>query len=414
MKLECPHCGQRLEADDEQAGEIVPCPKCNQDMTLPGPPEKSPETDLPSSGFGTCPECGAGLKVQNPVICVNCGHRFRENPQENKSGKKKKDAEAPRISPLELRMKMLLWLIPGFFGYFIAYFGSGFICFVGFFLKPLIAATIPGFLAAGWAKFLLLRAGFKTGLLAAGILFLAVGGTTLFSTWRTAVAEERAGMIRTIIDDPKAAEEYPASPFRDEVVKASIDLQNRGAGLAEFDRMAEELKLIRKLNRRSGSAFSLLEQTGIVYRYIAGHWIIFLLNLFVWNIFNFALAYSFAAIPSAFCMIPRLEIEWDADIPGPASRSGDDGYSDPMFLFYLAGVIVDVLILCVVNTFSIALMLSSWKQGLTVALLATLVLGWPGAYCFKQCEGRRLIAGLCASGVVLLYGGAIILIRIFA
>ena len=110
MKLECPHCGQRLEADDEQAGEIVPCPKCNQDMTLPGPPEKSPETDLPSSGFGTCPECGAGLKVQNPVICVNCGHRFRENPQENKSGKKKKDAEAPRISPLELRMKMLLWL----------------------------------------------------------------------------------------------------------------------------------------------------------------------------------------------------------------------------------------------------------------------------------------------------------------
>ena len=91
MKLECPHCGQRLEADDEQAGEIVPCPKCNQDMTLPGPPEKSPETDLPSSGFGTCPECGAGLKVQNPVICVNCGHRFRENPQENKSGKKKTD-----------------------------------------------------------------------------------------------------------------------------------------------------------------------------------------------------------------------------------------------------------------------------------------------------------------------------------
>ena len=38
MKLECPHCGQRLEADDEQAGEIVPCPKCNQDMTLPDLP----------------------------------------------------------------------------------------------------------------------------------------------------------------------------------------------------------------------------------------------------------------------------------------------------------------------------------------------------------------------------------------
>ena len=46
------------------------------------------------------------MPAARSVICVNCGHRFRENPQENKSGKKKKDAEAPRISPLELRMRL--------------------------------------------------------------------------------------------------------------------------------------------------------------------------------------------------------------------------------------------------------------------------------------------------------------------
>ena len=35
MTSDCPHCGQSLECDQDMAGEVVDCPACQRDLTIP-------------------------------------------------------------------------------------------------------------------------------------------------------------------------------------------------------------------------------------------------------------------------------------------------------------------------------------------------------------------------------------------
>ncbi len=38
FKIECPHCGQPIEVDDELSGAVASCPGCDQHFTVPEPP----------------------------------------------------------------------------------------------------------------------------------------------------------------------------------------------------------------------------------------------------------------------------------------------------------------------------------------------------------------------------------------
>ncbi len=42
LKFECPHCGQHISADSDQAGSGGNCPACNQPIVVPGTPAYRP------------------------------------------------------------------------------------------------------------------------------------------------------------------------------------------------------------------------------------------------------------------------------------------------------------------------------------------------------------------------------------
>ena len=47
FKFHCPHCNQRIEADDSDAGQKVDCPACSEAFTVPFP-DKAPPTPPPT------------------------------------------------------------------------------------------------------------------------------------------------------------------------------------------------------------------------------------------------------------------------------------------------------------------------------------------------------------------------------
>jgi len=84
FRLECPHCGRRLEADDENIGAITGCPTCQKDFVIERPRvQLAAET---TSDFVTlaCPSCGGQLGITGDIrrfSCVHCGreHLVRRN-----------------------------------------------------------------------------------------------------------------------------------------------------------------------------------------------------------------------------------------------------------------------------------------------------------------------------------------------
>lgn len=49
IKFTCPKCKQPLECDDSMSGQIVECPSCKEQLTVPS--EQKKQTSLPKSGF---------------------------------------------------------------------------------------------------------------------------------------------------------------------------------------------------------------------------------------------------------------------------------------------------------------------------------------------------------------------------
>lgn len=95
ITFNCPHCNQELAAPDDYAGEVVACPNCQAEITVPAPdqvntmavgeaqdPDDEDEGDEEADGLRerredpSCPDCGADMDPE-AVLCLSCGFHRR-------------------------------------------------------------------------------------------------------------------------------------------------------------------------------------------------------------------------------------------------------------------------------------------------------------------------------------------------
>jgi len=74
IRFNCSGCGQTLEAPPEMAGDLVGCPSCGQELTVPAPAAPSPAPA--AQGAPMCPGCGAEMEPES-VLCVQCGYHLK-------------------------------------------------------------------------------------------------------------------------------------------------------------------------------------------------------------------------------------------------------------------------------------------------------------------------------------------------
>ena len=75
IKIECPKCGQRYEADSTMDGELVPCQKCGYEFVIHDPTPRAVPTKTPPAmppGCMRCPVCG-GMVAKTAQNCPHCG-----------------------------------------------------------------------------------------------------------------------------------------------------------------------------------------------------------------------------------------------------------------------------------------------------------------------------------------------------
>ena len=91
IKFSCSGCGQVLEAPPEMVGELVECPSCQhqfsipaeqkEDSTQPGVLTSGAMTDAmtealaaeeQAAGANSCTDCGAAMEP-DAVLCLSCG-----------------------------------------------------------------------------------------------------------------------------------------------------------------------------------------------------------------------------------------------------------------------------------------------------------------------------------------------------
>ena len=66
IEVQCPFCGETLEAPEEMDGETVDCPACSKPIRI----EAVAEEDEDEAG---CPECGEPM-ADGAVLCLTCGY----------------------------------------------------------------------------------------------------------------------------------------------------------------------------------------------------------------------------------------------------------------------------------------------------------------------------------------------------
>jgi DNA-directed RNA polymerase subunit RPC12/RpoP len=76
LEFSCPSCGQVLEAPDDMRGEVVECPGCQQQITVPDAPSDTPKKPAAILAVGNkCPNCGEELD-KDAILCVSCGYHL--------------------------------------------------------------------------------------------------------------------------------------------------------------------------------------------------------------------------------------------------------------------------------------------------------------------------------------------------
>ena len=95
FKFHCPHCNQRIEADDSDAGQKVDCPACSNTFIVPFPresPPPSPPPLPPSTPIQLQPRLRPIARSSGMIILVvfvlavvlaNVLKRFQEKPAES-------------------------------------------------------------------------------------------------------------------------------------------------------------------------------------------------------------------------------------------------------------------------------------------------------------------------------------------
>ena len=84
IQLQCLGCSKSFLVSDDQAGQLVSCPRCNRKIAVPAPSENqehAPKLTLRRettvAGGSLCPSCGATMP-SGAVICVQCGYDVRK------------------------------------------------------------------------------------------------------------------------------------------------------------------------------------------------------------------------------------------------------------------------------------------------------------------------------------------------
>jgi DNA-directed RNA polymerase subunit RPC12/RpoP len=80
INFNCKNCGQKLKVPDQNAGKKAKCPKCNNPLLIPSPPEQSPQK--PSLIKFRCPSCGQKIGLTTDyagktVKCAKCKNPLR-------------------------------------------------------------------------------------------------------------------------------------------------------------------------------------------------------------------------------------------------------------------------------------------------------------------------------------------------
>jgi DNA-directed RNA polymerase subunit RPC12/RpoP len=72
IKFNCQSCNTELEAPAEMAGEVVECPSCSQNITIPN--QSGAVDSVPPTGNSSnaCSNCQVEMDPDT-ILCVNCG-----------------------------------------------------------------------------------------------------------------------------------------------------------------------------------------------------------------------------------------------------------------------------------------------------------------------------------------------------
>ena len=84
ISFACPNCKQVLEAPDDMAGQVVECPACQQQMTIPGAEAAAPQEAEEAPASDKCPSCGTAMEA-DAVLCLQCGFHTKLGKKINTS-----------------------------------------------------------------------------------------------------------------------------------------------------------------------------------------------------------------------------------------------------------------------------------------------------------------------------------------
>jgi predicted Zn finger-like uncharacterized protein len=132
IRFACPACKSVLEAPDKKAGLAVPCPRCQQHVTVPAPVAGVPLPPTPTPAAPpaaetvpvTCPGCGRHIdlptaEVGTMIECARCDTRFIAEPGGIRKPPSTSEAPAAAArgswrfaSPAALTFSLLLFPLP--------------------------------------------------------------------------------------------------------------------------------------------------------------------------------------------------------------------------------------------------------------------------------------------------------------